>query len=122
MYIIYSHQVAKDFLEGKVKVEDMSVQEVKKTEPVKEEPVIQDEKSSMEFGSPGNKVVINFNGNISNINLTVTDGNNLDLTFSEKGDKRILPVSSEKTSASSKKNNDLSSKKNICTSIYFKRH
>ena len=94
MYIMFP-QVARDFLEGKVKVEDMSLtQEEKKQEIIKEEPVVQEEKSSMEFGSPGNKVVINFNGNISNINLTVTDGNNLDLTFSDKGDKRILPVSS----------------------------
>lgn len=93
MYIMFP-QVAKDFLEGKVKVEDMSVQVEKKPEPVKEEPVVQEERSSMEFGSPGNKVVINFNGNVSNLNLTVTDGNNLDLTFGEKGEKRFAPVTS----------------------------
>ncbi len=93
MYIMFP-QVAKDFLEGKSKVEDLNIQEEKKPEIIKEEPVIQEDRSSMEFGSPGNKVVLNFNGNISNINLTVTDGNNLDLNFSDKGDKRILPVSS----------------------------
>jgi oxaloacetate decarboxylase alpha subunit len=41
MYIMFP-QVAKDFLEGKVKVEDMSVQVEKKPELVKEEPVVQE--------------------------------------------------------------------------------
>jgi len=96
MYIMFP-QVAKNFLEGKAVAEDLSVTEEKKVEPVKEE--VKEEKtetSSMEFGSPGNKVVINFNGNVSNLNLTVSDGNNLDLTFSDKGEKRFSPVTSNR--------------------------
>lgn len=89
MYIMFP-QVARDYLEGKVKVEDMTLtekQEEKKEVLLEESPA--QEAGSMEFGAPGNRVVINFNANIGSMNLTVTDSNSLDLTFGDAQTRRF---------------------------------
>lgn len=87
MYIMFP-QVGRDFLEGKIKTEDLSIPEEANTEAnmVEEE---EQEQNTMEMGSPNSKVVINFNGNVENLNVTVTDGNKLDLSFSDKNENKF---------------------------------
>lgn len=86
MYIMFP-QVGRDFLEGKIKTEDLNVPE----DVVEEETETREqvENKGMVLGSPDSKVVINFNGNVENLNVTVTDGNKLDLSFSEKNEKKF---------------------------------
>ena len=95
MYIMFP-QVAKDFLEGKIKAEDLTVPEEKKEIlPASKEQEIGNAEpgEGVVLGTPGNKIVINFNANVANLNLSVLDGNNLDLTFSDR-EKRFTPIGS----------------------------
>ena len=93
MYIMFP-QVARNYLEGKVVVEDASKVEEEKEKEKESQEVLEQEadyadQSFMEFGSPGNRVVINFNANIGSMNLTVTDSNSLDLTFGDGQARRF---------------------------------
>ena len=95
MYIMFP-QVAKDFLEGKVVAEDLSVSCQAAPAPalqtVEEETETEPATSSIvKSDGAGNKIIINFNANVANLNLSVVDGNSLDLTFSDK-ERRFAPM------------------------------
>ncbi len=96
MYIMFP-AVAKDFLEGKIVCEDLNVceepkKEEPKTSPAQAEASETDSQQIPVSKETGNNIVINFNANVANLNVNVVDGNNLDLTFSDRSEKRFVPV------------------------------